>query len=76
MNHATDQTDSDSFESRANDLGGIAAARERNGVNEIDFLLAFVTERDNIDEITAAAVSSTEQDPIIWFACPKGSARR
>jgi hypothetical protein len=41
-----------------------------------DFMLAFVTERSQLDEMACAFSSRTEGDAVLWIAYPKSSSKR
>lgn len=65
-----------SFESALKGLKSATILRDVRKAKRIDFLLAFVTTRQEIDRIANAIARLTEGDAVVWFAYPKGTSKR
>ena len=66
----------DSFESEMKRLKTVSILRDVRKAKRIDFLLAFVTTRQEIDRIANAIARQAEGDAVVWFAYPKGTSKR
>lgn len=66
----------DSFESEMKGLKTVSILRDVRKAKRIDFLLAFVTTRQEIERIANAIVRLAEGDAVVWFAYPKGTSKR
>jgi hypothetical protein len=60
--------------------GGTGKRRRRRQDAEalaiLDFALAFATRKAELDAFAAAITARAGQDPLLWFAYPKGSSKR
>ncbi len=45
-------------------------------VPEIGFMLAFVTQKSEVDALAKAVAARTPGDAIVWFAYPKGTSKK
>jgi hypothetical protein len=66
----------ESFEAEIAGLEGIAVRRSLDDVERVQFLLAFVTQQEQIDALAAQIAARAEGDAVVWFAYPKGSSKR
>jgi hypothetical protein len=46
------------------------------GVKKVSFVLAFVTQQKEVDELTTKIVKLLENDGLLWFAYPKGTSKK
>ena len=65
-----------SFEPAIDELEHVGAHRTLSDLAAIEFLLAFVTKRDEIARLAQAIGKKAEGDAVIWMAYPKGSSKR
>ncbi len=65
-----------SFEGTVRSLSGTKVVRDFAGVLKVAFVLAFVTEREEIKEFAETIAMKAEGDAVVWFAYPKGSSKR
>jgi len=65
-----------SFEPELAALHGVSVSRSLRGVAKIEFSLAFVSERKEVDKLAASILKIAEGDPIVWFAYPKGTSKK
>lgn len=65
-----------SFEAAIADLPAVQVHRDLNAPSEVTFLLAFVTERDEIEAIAAQLGKLAQGDIIVWLCYPKGTSKR
>jgi hypothetical protein len=66
----------ESFELEIAALSGVSVFWNAESMEEISFLLAFVTKQEAVNEIAAIAANKTQGDVVIWFAYPKGSSKK
>jgi hypothetical protein len=66
----------ESFERELSALRGVKILRSLEGLNEIEFLLAFVTMQKEVDSIGKAVAKKTQGDAVVWFAYPKGTSKK
>ena len=66
----------DSFELELEKMRGIQVYRRTEEVKDIQFALAFVTKRIELDRVSRAFALKAAGDPVLWFAYPKGSSKR
>jgi hypothetical protein len=57
-------------------LEGITVLDDVDDAEKISFLLAFVTQQDEIDAIAGDLADKAQPDAIIWFAFPKISSKK
>jgi len=65
-----------SFESELARLNGISVQRDPKKVRSVDFALAFVTRKAEVDAISKAVAGKLNGDAVLWFAYPKGTSKR
>jgi len=65
-----------SFEQSIKSLSGVAVNRKLSSAPAISFLVAFLTEREEIAKIAKTLVKKAEGDAVIWIAYPKRSSKR
>ncbi len=70
----------ESFEPELNDLQNvnfnIRVERTLDEVPSPPFVLAFVTQQEEVDALAARIAAQTEGDAIVWFAYPKGTSKK
>ena len=66
----------ESFEPAIASLGDVEVLCDLDALDEVEFSLAFVTKREEIDALAPVLASKAPGDPLIWFAYPKGSSKR
>jgi hypothetical protein len=65
-----------SFEAELRTLAGVAVLRDARRAKSVEFAIAFVTRRAEVDAAVKAIVPKTEGDVVLWFAYPKGTSKR
>jgi len=65
-----------SFEPELAALTGITVLRDVNKVRKIDFVLAFVTQQEQVDTISKIIAAKAEGDALVWFVYPKGTSKK
>jgi hypothetical protein len=65
-----------SFEPAIQNLSGVAILRDARKAESIEFAIAFVTRRAEVDAAVKQIVPKTEGDVVLWFAYPKGTSKR
>jgi len=66
----------DSFELELRKIRDIQIYRRTEDVKEIQFALAFVTGRVELDRVSKAFALKGAGDPTLWFAYPKGTSKK
>jgi hypothetical protein len=66
----------ESFEPELTTLPGAAIVRDLNGLEKIEFFIAFVTERREIAALSEIVAAKAEGDAVVWFAYPKGTSKK
>ena len=66
----------ESFEPVLNTLSDVEIKRSLEEVSEIDFAMAFVTQKAQIDELAPQLVDKARGDVILWFVYPKGTSKK
>lgn len=66
----------ESFEPVLNTLSDVEIKRSLEEVSEIDFAMAFVTQKAQIDELAPQLVDKARGDAILWFVYPKGTSKK
>ena len=64
-----------SFEDELRQLKGVKILRETQGLSSVDFAIAFVTQRKEVDRAARKLIKKAAVDAILWFAYPKGTSR-
>ena len=65
-----------SFEPELAALTGITVVREVNQARKMDFVLAFVTQQEQVDTISKIIAAKAEGDALVWFVYPKGTSKK
>jgi phage protein D len=65
-----------SFEPELRTLSGISILRDAGKAKSIEFAIAFVTGRSEVDAAVKQIVPKTDGDVVLWFAYPKGTSKR
>jgi len=65
-----------SFEPELTALKGIAVLRDLKKAGEVQFSLAFVTRKAEVDALAAPVDKRAKGDAIVWFAYPKGTSKK
>lgn len=65
------------FEAELEAMKGYTTIRtDHNEANEIEFVLAFVKTKADIDTITPLIDKKLDGDGIVWYAYPKGTSKK
>lgn len=64
------------FEAHIDELQSITVLRDMDTSEDIQFVLCFVTEKTEIQNITSRLIAKTKGDVIVWFSYPKGTSKR
>jgi hypothetical protein len=65
-----------SFESELDRLKGIDVRRELSDASPVSFVLAFVTQKSEIDSLSRKSAKLAQGDAVVWLAYPKGTSKR
>jgi hypothetical protein len=66
-----------SFSKESDEMASIAEVKTRLGsAKEVEFLIAFVTRQNEVDELAHSVVPRLGNDAVLWFAYPKGSSKK
>jgi hypothetical protein len=65
-----------SFEAELAKLPVMTIHRHLESVAETDFVLAFVTKKDEVDALAAQVAKRAKGDAVVWFAYPKGTSKK
>ena len=65
-----------SFKSEVDSLSGVRIVRDLEKLNELTFLIAFLTQRKEVKEISDSLANLAEGDVFVWICYPKGSSKR
>ncbi|MEO8922786.1 MAG: hypothetical protein ABI330_08160 [Caldimonas sp.] len=65
-----------SFEPEMAALDGVTILRDPARAKGIQFALAFATRQAEVNRLAALLSSAAEGDALLWFAYPKGSAKK
>jgi hypothetical protein len=65
-----------SFEPELRTLSGISILRDARKAKSIEFVIAFVTRRAEVEAAVKLIVPKTDGDVVLWFAYPKGTSQR
>jgi len=49
--------------------------RDTQGLTSIGFVIAFVTERKEVDRVARKLIKKLATDAVLWFAYPKGTSK-
>jgi hypothetical protein len=65
-----------SFEHELTALRNVEILRDLQDLTEIEFSLAFVTKKREIDALGKTIVRKAKGDAVVWFAYPKGTSKK
>lgn len=65
-----------SFEPELAALHGVTVLRGLEGAPRVEFFLAFVTRREEVETLAKSIASLAHGDALVWFAYPKGTSKR
>ncbi len=65
-----------SFEKELAGLRDVTVKRSPEGAAQIDFSLAFVTKKNEVDSLATSIGGKAKGDALVWFAYPKGSSKK
>ena len=65
-----------SFEGELKGLSNIRVVRSLRAAKDVAFSLAFVTRQAELDSLSAALIEKATDDPLLWFAYPKGTSKK
>ena len=66
----------ESFEPELAGLRGVTIRRDLASVPSIQFSLAFVTRKSEVDALSEPIAARAKGDAIVWFAYPKGTSKK
>ncbi len=66
----------ESFFKNMEEIKSFATVTTSLGKQPITFLLAFVTQQKQVNDLTEKIVKRLQGDAILWFAYPKGSSKK
>jgi hypothetical protein len=66
----------DSFVNELASLREVTIHSGLEAASEIDFALAFVMHKKQVDELAGKLAQRTKGDAILWFAYPKGTSKK
>jgi hypothetical protein len=64
-----------SFEDELRQLKGVKIVRDTQGLSSVEFAIAFVTQRKEVDRAARKLIKKAAGDAILWFAYPKGTSK-
>jgi hypothetical protein len=65
-----------SFEPELQTLAGVSILRDARKAKSVEFAIAFVTQRAEVEAAVKLIVPKAEGDVVLWFAYPKGTSKR
>ncbi len=65
-----------SFEPALQALAGVAVVRDARKAKSVEFAVAFVTKRADVDAAAKLILPRAGGDVVLWFAYPKGTSKR
>jgi hypothetical protein len=65
-----------SFEPELRTLSRVSILRDARKAKSIEFVIAFVTRRAEVEAAVKLIVPKTDGDVVLWFAYPKGTSKR
>lgn len=66
----------ESFEAELRKLRGRRIVRGLKDCPQVEFALMFVSRQKQLNDLAAAVTRRAADDPILWFAYPKGTSRK
>ncbi len=65
-----------SFEPEIEALGEVTILRQPDATTQVDFAIAFVTQKAQVETMSAEIAKCASGDAILWFAYPKKSSKK
>jgi hypothetical protein len=65
----------ENFEAELRRLQGVKVVRDTQGIASVEFAIAFVTQRKDVEHAAAKLIKKSAPDVILWFAYPKGTSK-
>jgi len=65
-----------SFEPALQTLSGVTVVRDARKAKSIEFAVAFVTKRAEVDAAVKGILPRADGDVVLWLAYPKGTSKR
>jgi len=65
-----------SFQPELESLEGVKILTTLDVATQIDFFLAFVTFKNDVDAISKIVAQKARGDAVVWFAYPKGTSKK
>lgn len=66
----------ESFEAQLSELRGRKILRRLEDCRQVEFALMFVSRQQQLNQLAAAVIRRATEDPLLWFAYPKGTSRK
>ena len=63
------------FEGELRQLQGVKILRDAPGSSPVEFAIAFVTQRKEVDRAARTLLGKLADDAVLWFAYPKGTSK-
>jgi len=63
------------FQDELRRLKGVKIVHDMRGVSTVEFAIAFVTQRKEVDRVGRELIKKSAADAILWFAYPKGTSK-
>lgn len=64
-----------SFEEELRLLKGVKVVRDARGLASVEFAIAFVTRRAEVERAARKLIKKSADDATLWFAYPKGTSK-
>jgi hypothetical protein len=64
-----------SFEDELRKLKSVKIVRDTQGLSSVEFAIAFVTQRKEVDRAAQKLIKKLAADATLWFAYPKGTSK-
>jgi hypothetical protein len=64
-----------SFQDELRRLKGVKIVHDMRDLSVVEFAMAFVTHRKEVDRVGRELIKKSAADVILWFAYPKGSSK-
>jgi hypothetical protein len=65
----------DSFEDELRQLKGVKIVRNTQSLSTVEFAIAFVTQRKEVERAALQLIKKSADDAVLWFAYPKGTSK-
>ena len=64
------------FQSEVESLVNVKVLNSLDHITQVDFVLAFVTLKNDVDAISNIVSKKARGDAVVWFAYPKGTSKK